>query len=150
MDFDWAVYSSSNGHFASLITTLSLPFCIALACNLNKSGQALFQEFAMTARIFNSGNNMLNYIRMSGKNLVISSYLINSYWFCTSKVTSSFWKLQLLIIAQLHLIYNCSQLPWLLSSPTTASWHQHLSKASPLPIGRFDCGTSTTLILAIQ
>jgi hypothetical protein len=43
---------------------------------------------------------------MLGQTLVISGYLINSYPFCTSNITTSFWKLQLSIIAQLCLIHS--------------------------------------------
>jgi hypothetical protein len=46
----------------------------------------------------------LNHIRASGNTSVIHGYLINSYRFQTSEVTTSFWKLQLSIIAQLRLI----------------------------------------------
>jgi hypothetical protein len=45
---------------------------------------------------------------MLGQTFVISGYLINSYWFCTSEVTTSSWKLQLSIIAQLCLIHSLS------------------------------------------
>jgi hypothetical protein len=102
--FDWAVYSFSNGHFCSSISSCNLPFRIAIACDPYESGPALFQEFATSARVFGSGNNLLNHIRASGETSPIHGYLINSYRFQTSKVTPSFWKLQLLIIAQLHLI----------------------------------------------
>jgi hypothetical protein len=106
MEFNWAVYSFSNSHFSSTIATRNLPLQITLACNPYESGQVLFQEFAPNARIFSSGNNLLNHIRPSGQTLFISSYLINSYRFRTSKVTMSFWKLQLSIIAQLCLIHS--------------------------------------------
>jgi hypothetical protein len=67
-------------------------------------GRSLFHKFAASAKVFNSGNNLLNHIRASGNISVIHGYLINSYRFQTSKVTTSFWKLQLSIIAQLRLI----------------------------------------------
>jgi hypothetical protein len=68
----------------------------------------LFHEFADSATIFSSSNIFLNHIRASGNQLVISGYLINSYHFQTSEVTTSFWKLQLSIIAQLRLILSLS------------------------------------------
>jgi hypothetical protein len=77
---------------------------ICLACNLTEQGRLLFHEFASSATIFSSGNNLLNHIRASGDQLVISGYLINSYCFQTSEVTPLFWKLQSSIIAQLRLI----------------------------------------------
>jgi hypothetical protein len=102
--FDWAVYSFSNGHFLSAIQSRNLPFRICLACNPYESGRSLFHEFAASAKVFNSGNDLLNHICGSGDTSVIHGYLINSYRFQTSKVTTSFWKLQLSIIAQLCLI----------------------------------------------
>jgi hypothetical protein len=102
--FDWAVYSFSNGHFCSSILHHNLPFRIAIAWDPYESGRALFQEFATGMHVFGSGNNFLNHIRASGETSPIHGYMINSYQFQTSKVTSSFWKLQLSIIAQLRLI----------------------------------------------
>jgi hypothetical protein len=46
----------------------------------------------------------LNHIRASGKQSIISGYLVNSYQFQNSEVTGKFWKMQLSIIAQLRLI----------------------------------------------
>jgi hypothetical protein len=106
--FDWAVYSFSNGHFSSTILSHNLPFNICLACDPYESGRALFHEFASSAKVFNSGNDMLNHIRALGDTSVVHGYLVNSYRFQTSKVTTSFWKLQLSIIAQLHLIRSLS------------------------------------------
>jgi hypothetical protein len=68
-----------------MIATQNLPFQITLACNPYESGQALFQEFAPDACIFSSGNDLLNHIHLLSQTLVISSYLINSYWFCTNQ-----------------------------------------------------------------
>jgi hypothetical protein len=104
MNFDWAVYSFSNGHFTSTIESRNQPFTIRPACNSTEQGRSLFHEFADSATVFSSGNNLLNHIRALGDQSVISGYLINSYRFQTSKVTSLFWKLQLSIIAQLCLI----------------------------------------------
>jgi hypothetical protein len=106
MGFNWAVYSFSNGHFSSTITTRNLPFQITLACNPYKSGRALFLEFAPDTCIFRSGNDLLNHIHALGRTLVISGYLINSYRFCSSNITTSFWKLQLSIITQLSLMQS--------------------------------------------
>jgi hypothetical protein len=104
MHFDWAVYSFSNGHFPLTIESRNLPFTICLACDSTERGQSLFHEFANSATVFSSGNDFLNHICASGDQSVISGYLINSYRFQTSEVTTLFWKLQLAIIAQLRLI----------------------------------------------
>jgi hypothetical protein len=97
-----------NGHFLSTIESHGLPFTICLACDTTEARRSLFTEFAQNATVFSSGNGLLNHIRASGEQSTISGYLINSYCFQTSEVTSSFWKLQLLIIAQLHLIWSLS------------------------------------------
>jgi hypothetical protein len=102
--FDWAVYSFSNGHFPSTIMSHNLPFNVCLVCNPYESGRALFHEFTRSAKVFSSGNDLLNHIRASGDTSVVHGYLVNSYRFQTSEVTTSFWKLQLSIIAQLRLI----------------------------------------------
>ena len=86
----------------------NLPFQICLACDPYELGRSLFQEFAASVKVFNSGNDLLNHIRASGDTSVIHGYLINSYRFQTSEVTTSFWKLQLSIIAQLRLIRSLS------------------------------------------
>ena len=108
MHYDWAVYLLSNGHFSSSIESHGLPFTICLACDTNKAGRSLFNEFVSKATVFSSGNNLLNHIRASGHQSIISGYLINSYRFQTSEITSLFGKLQLLIIAQLRLIWSLS------------------------------------------
>ena len=102
--FDWAIYLFSNGHFLSTIQSHNLPFHICLACNPYESGRSFFQEFAAYAKVFNSGNDLLNHIHASSDTAVIHGYLINVYRFQTSEVTTSFWKLQLLIITQFRLI----------------------------------------------
>ncbi len=104
MNFDWAVYSFSNGNFSSTIESGNLPFTICLVCDSTERGRSLFHEFATSATVFSSSNNLLNHIRALGNHSVISGYLINPYRFQTSEVTSLFWKLQLSIIAQLRLI----------------------------------------------
>jgi hypothetical protein len=108
LTYDWAVFSFSNGHFLSSIESRSLPFTISLACDTTEAGRSLFHEFAPAASVFKSGNDLLNHIRASGEQSVISGYLINSYRFQTSDITSAFWKLQLSIIAQLRLIRSLS------------------------------------------
>ncbi len=108
MKYDWAVYSFSNGHFSSSIKSHGLCFSICLACDTSESGRSLFNEFAPQATVFSSGNDLLNHIRALGHQSIISGYLINSYRFQTSKITTSFWKLQLSIIAQLRLIRSLS------------------------------------------
>jgi hypothetical protein len=104
MSFCWAIYLFSNRHFSSTIQSQHLPFHISLACNTSKAGCLLFAEFAPSAKVFSSGNNLLQHIRASGGTSVIHGYLINSYCFLTSKITTGFWKLQLAIIMQLCLI----------------------------------------------
>jgi hypothetical protein len=108
MGFNWVVHSFSNRHFSITIATRNLPFRITLACDPYKSGRVLFQEFAPDACIFSSSNDLLNHTCASGQTLVISGYLIISYWLCTSSVTTSFWKLQLSILAELCLIRSLS------------------------------------------
>jgi hypothetical protein len=108
MQYNWAVYSFSNGHFSSSIESHGLPFTIRLACDTSKAGCSLFNELAPKATVFSSGNNLLNHIRASGQQSIISGYLINSYCFQTSKITSLFWKLQLSIVVQLRLIRSLS------------------------------------------
>ena len=81
MQFNWAIYSVSNGHFLSSIKSHGLPFTICLACDTTKAGRSLFNEFAPDANVFSSGNDLLNHIRASGEQSIISGYLINSYRF---------------------------------------------------------------------
>jgi hypothetical protein len=104
LQFDWAVYLFSNGHFCSSISCRNLPFRITIVCDPYESGRVLFQEFTTGVHVFGSGNDLLNHIRASRETSPIQGYLINSYQFQTSEVTSSFWQLQLSIIAQLRLI----------------------------------------------
>ena len=104
MHYNWAVYLFSNGHFSSSIKSHGLPFTIRLACDTSEAGRSLFNEFAPKATVFSSGNDLLNHIRASGHQSVISGYLIISYYFQTSEITSLFWKLHLSIVAQLRLI----------------------------------------------
>ena len=40
-NFNWAVFSFSNGHFSSTIETRNLPFTICLACDTTERGQSL-------------------------------------------------------------------------------------------------------------
>jgi hypothetical protein len=106
MSFCWAVYLFSNGHFSSMIQSQHLPFHISLACNTSEAGCSLFAEFAPSATVFSSGNNLLQHVRASRETSVIHGYLINSYRFLTSKITTGFWKLQLAVITQLCLILS--------------------------------------------
>jgi hypothetical protein len=61
-NYDWAFFSFSNGHFSLTIETRNLPFTICLACDTTKQGRSLFHEFAPTATVFSSGNDLLNHI----------------------------------------------------------------------------------------
>jgi len=108
MYFSWAVYSFSNGHFSSTIQSQHLPFHISMACDTSEAGRSLIAEFAPDVKVFSSGNDFLHHIRASGETSVIHGYLINSYRFLTSEVTSAFWKHQLAIITQLRLIRSLS------------------------------------------
>ncbi len=83
MQFDWAVYSFLNVHFSSSIKLRGSPFTICLACNTTKAGRSLFHEFAADAKVFSSGNDLLNHICASGGQSVINRYLINSHCFQT-------------------------------------------------------------------
>jgi hypothetical protein len=78
MQYEWAVYSFLNGHFLSTVESRGLPFTICLACDTTKAGRSLFTEFVPNATVFSSGNNLLNHIRASGEQSIISGYLINS------------------------------------------------------------------------
>jgi hypothetical protein len=108
MSICWAVYLFSNGHFSSTTQSQNLPFHINLACNTSNAGHLLFAKFAPGAKVFSSGSVFLQHVRASGETSVIHGYLINSYRFLTSKITTGFWKLQLAIIMQLHLIQSLS------------------------------------------
>jgi hypothetical protein len=81
MSLFWAIYSFSNGHFPSTIQSQHLPFRISLACDTSKAGRSLFAEFVPSAKVFSSGNDLLQHVRASGETSVIYSYLINSYHF---------------------------------------------------------------------
>jgi hypothetical protein len=58
LQFDWVVYSFSNGRFCSSISSRNLPFKIAIACNPYKSDLALFQVFPTGTYVFGSGNDL--------------------------------------------------------------------------------------------
>ena len=88
--FNWAVYAFSNGHFISSIDSHQLPFTISLACDTTEQGRSLFHKFAPNAKVFSSGNDFLHHIRASNEQAIVNGYLINSYSFRTSEVTSSF------------------------------------------------------------
>jgi hypothetical protein len=75
-----------------------------LACDTSNDEHLLFAEFLPDAKVFSSGNDFLHHIRASGETSIVHRYLINSYCFLTSNVTTAFWKLQLAIIMQLCLI----------------------------------------------
>jgi hypothetical protein len=122
LHFNWAVYSFSKRHFSLSIQSRESPLTICLVWDMTKSGHSLFREFANNAAAFNSGHDLFNHIRASGKHSVIRSYLINSYRFRTSAVTLLFWKLQLSIVAQLCLI-------WLLSILVAIVIHAHYGQA---------------------
>ncbi len=74
-----------------MIQSQNLSFHISLACDTYNAGHLLFAEFAPDAN-FSSGNDFLHHVRASGETNIIHSYLINSYCFLTSEVTTAFWK----------------------------------------------------------
>ena len=149
--FNWAVHAFSNGHFISSIDSRQLPFTISLACDTTEQGRSLFHEFAPNAKVFSSGNDFLHYIRASNEQAIVNGYLINSYRFHTSEITSLFWKQQLSIIAQLRLIRSLSVLVAIvIVDHDGCAVKNHLSKASKLLTGRCRQGQLHTLILVIR
>ncbi len=106
MSFCWAVYLFSNGHFSSTIQSQNLPFNVSLACDPSEVGRSLFAEFAPNAKVFSSGNYLLQHVRALGETSILHGYLINSYHFLNSEVTTIFLKQQLATITQLRLIRN--------------------------------------------
>jgi hypothetical protein len=106
--FSWAVYNFSNGHFTSTIESANLSFTIRVGCDTTQRGRSLFGEFAPNARIFSTGNELLNHIHASGNQSVLHGYLINTFRFRTTEITKAFWDLQLQIVAQLRLIRSTS------------------------------------------
>ncbi len=84
--FTWAVYNFSNGHFTSTIESANLSFIIRVGCDTTQRGRSLFGEFAPNARIFSTGNDFLNHIRSSGDQSVLHRYLINTFWFRTTRL----------------------------------------------------------------
>jgi hypothetical protein len=62
-------------------------------CDTTEQGHSLFHEFATNAKVFSSGNDFQHHICASNNQAIVNhGYLINSYCFHTSEVTSSFWK----------------------------------------------------------
>ena len=102
LHFSWAVYSFGGGHFASTISSRSLPFCVKLACDQYDFGRALFREFTQCTQIFEHGKDILNHIRSSGDCSQLHGYLIHSLRFRDSDTTSHFWQLQTSIVAELR------------------------------------------------
>ena len=90
LHFSWAVYSFGGGHFASTISSWSLPFCVKLACDQYDFGRALFWEFTQCMQIFTHGKDLLNHIRSSSDCPQIHGYLIHSLRFRDSDMTSHF------------------------------------------------------------
>ena len=78
MQYDWAVYSFLHRHFLSTIKPWGLSFTMCLACNTTKAGCSFFTELVPNATVFSSRNDLLNHIRASGEQSIISGYLINS------------------------------------------------------------------------
>ena len=63
LQFSWAVYSFSSGHFHSTIESTNLTFAIQLACNVTESKRCLFGKFSPNAKVFSTSNDMLQHIR---------------------------------------------------------------------------------------
>jgi hypothetical protein len=108
IQFSWAVYAFSNGHFLSSISSAGLPFTVRLACDVTESGRALFGEFAPEARVLSTSNDLLQHIRASGDRSHIHGYLIQTCRFNSSPTTDKFWQIQGSIISQLRLIRSLS------------------------------------------
>jgi hypothetical protein len=126
--FDWAVYSFSNGHFSSSVQSHNLPFQICLACDPYESGRSLFQEFVASAKVFNSGNDLLNHIRASGDTSVIHGYLINSYRFKPARSPPLFGNSSCLLLLSSASFDHCLSSSPLSFQITTAaaSAHSHV------------------------
>ncbi len=159
MHFCWAVYLFSDEHFSSTIQSQSLPFHISMVCDPSDAGCSLFVEFTPDAQVFSCGNDFLHHIRASGKTSITHGY---SYCFLTSKVTSAFWKLQLAIIVQLHLIgllsiivavvipdHNGRRVKAFIRGLTTAHWKVSSRDVSYVEIGN-SVVDSCTLIIAVH
>ena len=108
LQFSWAVYTFSNGHFPSTIAKSNLPFQIRLACDVTDSGRSLFGEFAPNAKVYSNSNDLLQHIRASGDRSHIHGYLINTSRFKTPEMTNKFWTIQNSIISQLRFIRSLS------------------------------------------
>jgi hypothetical protein len=72
------------------ISSHSFGCSYSLACNTSEASCLLFAEFAPSATVFSSGNSFLQHVRASGETSVIHDYLINSYCFLTSEITTEF------------------------------------------------------------
>jgi hypothetical protein len=122
----------------------------------------LFAKFAPDTKVFSSGNNFLHHVRASGETSFIHGYLINSYCFLTSEVTTLFWKQQLAIVTQLQLIlllslivaivipdHDGQSVKALIQGLTTAHWKVSSWDLSYLKIGNLVVD-SCTVIIAIH
>jgi hypothetical protein len=110
LQFGWAVYSFGCGHFLSTISSRNLPFNVVLACDTYEFSCALFWEFTHCPCMFGSGSELLHHVQSSGDSLQICGYLIHSLRFKDSNTTSTFWQLQLTLIAQLRCLRNLQML----------------------------------------
>ena len=108
LQFSWAVYSFSNGHFPSTINKANLPFKILLACDVTDSGCLLFDKFAPKAKVYCSSNDHIQNICASGDRSHIHGYLNNTSRFKTTEMTNKFWQVQNSIISQLRIIQSLS------------------------------------------
>jgi hypothetical protein len=87
--FDWVVYGFNCGHFISSIRSLGLPFIIVLVSDDYAYCRSLFTELsACTGPILNGCALLLDHIRACGITLKLSSYVIHSKRFTTTKPTS--------------------------------------------------------------
>ena len=106
LSFSWAVYSFGGGHFASTISSRSLPFSVKLACDQYNFGRALFWEFTHCTKIFEHGKDILNHICSSGDFSQIHGYLIHFLRCWDSDTTSQFWQCQASIVAKLCALHS--------------------------------------------
>jgi hypothetical protein len=106
LNFSWAVYSFGDSHFMSTILSRNLLFHVKLAWDQYEYGCALFCKFTHCPDIFGSSSELLHHICTLGDSSQIHGYLIHSLRFKDSDMTSTFWWVRAIIIAQLCFLWN--------------------------------------------
>ncbi len=134
--FNWAVYVVNSSHFFLTITEPALPFKIVLACDLYVNGHVLFCKLMDCPAILNSTIAQLDHIQGLGITSKLTSYLIHSHWYSSTKPTSQFWDIRSNIVRQLQLICLVSIVVAFVHTDHDATWFQmHLPNASQLTVG---------------